>query len=299
MENYHELIGKIQKGSFRALARGLTWIENDSEFSSQLLKSIKPRSNVPVIGLTGPPGAGKSTLVNALISHYLKAGKKIAVLAVDPTSPFNHGALLGDRVRMAGQFNHPDVYIRSIATRGSLGGLSGKTLEMLDLVRTSIFDIILVETVGVGQSEIEISGMADKTVVVLVPESGDEIQHIKSGLMEIAQIFVVNKGDRDGAISFANRLKKLLRQQHQSIPVILTVAHKNVGIEVLANHLDQISPNNEAQRLALLTEKAYQLIQSEKMKRVEKSNIKEELSLLVEKEEFNLYKYVEDKARSN
>src|SRR5690606_12306870 len=147
------------------------------------------------IGITGPPGAGKSTLVNAITGHLVNEGKKIAILAVDPTSPFNFGSLLGDRIRMAQQFNNPNVYIRSLATRGALGGISAKTIEIVDLMKSADFDLILVETVGVGQSEVEIAGLADKTVVVLVPESGDEIQHIKSGLMEVAQGFVVNKAD--------------------------------------------------------------------------------------------------------
>lgn len=203
MEAYQKLKEEIAQGNFRALARGLTLVENELEPASSLLKEMQINQQVPVIGITGPPGAGKSTLVNAIVSHLVEAGKRIAVLAVDPTSPFNFGSLLGDRIRMAQQFNKPNVYIRSIATRGSLGGISAKTLEMVDLIRSSNFDLILVETVGVGQSEVEIAGLADKTMVVLVPESGDEIQNIKSGLMEIAQAFVVNKADREGASTFA------------------------------------------------------------------------------------------------
>jgi LAO/AO transport system kinase len=195
--------------NFRKLARALTVVENDLEGSAELLKGLNP-SNTPVIGITGPPGAGKSTLVNAMINNLSAQGKSIAVLAIDPTSPFNLGSLLGDRVRMAEQFNKPNVYIRSLATRGSLGGLSGKTIEMCDVLKSVGFDYILVETVGVGQSEVEIAGLADISVVVLVPEAGDEIQSMKSGLMEIADIFVVNKSDREGADTFANNLKKLV-----------------------------------------------------------------------------------------
>src|SRR5262249_37535052 len=146
-----------------------------------------------------PPGAGKSTLTDALIGEAIKQDKKVAVLCVDPSSPFNRGALLGDRVRMSEWYNHPKVFIRSLASRGSLGGLHPKIIEITELIKASLFDYIFIETVGVGQSEVEIAGLADVTVVVTVPESGDEIQTMKAGLMEIADIFVVNKADRPDA----------------------------------------------------------------------------------------------------
>ena len=153
------LIAKLKEGSFIALARVLTIVENEMEGSEILLKEIKINQAVPVIGITGPPGAGKSTLVNAMIEELSKAGKRIAVLAVDPTSPFNLGSLLGDRVRMSAHFNKPNVFIRSIATRGSVGGLSAKIIEMVDVIRAANFDYVIVETVGVGQSEIEIADL--------------------------------------------------------------------------------------------------------------------------------------------
>src|ERR1700749_34593 len=158
--------------NFRSVARTLTVVENDIAGADKILKDLHFAKNVPIIGITGPPGAGKSTLVNNLISELVAKGNKIAILAIDPTSPFNLGSLLGDRIRMATHFNHPDVFIRSLATRGSLGGLSAKTIEMADVLHSAGFDYVIVETVGVGQSEIEIAGLADITLLVLVPESG-------------------------------------------------------------------------------------------------------------------------------
>ncbi|MBC7416810.1 MAG: methylmalonyl Co-A mutase-associated GTPase MeaB, partial [Pedobacter sp.] len=196
MEEPENLLSLTEKGNFRALARLLTLVENDISPAGEILKSLQSNNATPVIGITGPPGAGKSTLVNAIATELSKANKKIAILAIDPTSPFNFGSLLGDRIRMSPQFTNPNVFIRSLATRGSLGGMSAKTIEMVDVLKAANFDMIIVETVGVGQSEVEIAGLADKTIVMLVPESGDGIQTIKSGLMEIADCFVVNKADR-------------------------------------------------------------------------------------------------------
>jgi len=289
----HQLREEIQKGNFRALARGLTFVENEIGASSALLKSITINYQIPVIGITGPPGAGKSTLVNAIISHFLESGKKIAVLAIDPTSPFNFGSLLGDRIRMSAQFNQPNVYIRSVATRGSLGGVSSKTLEMIDLIRSSNFDLILVETVGVGQSEVEIAGLADKTIVVLVPESGDEIQHIKSGLMEIAHAFVVNKADRAGADTFANNLKKLMSQQHQLIPVFKTIADKNEGIDTLCQWLINPEILTNDRKKFLLAEKAFKIIQHKRMADVDRTKLSADIAEKSLKPDFNIYRFVE------
>src|SRR5688500_9403637 len=161
----------------------------------------------PVIGITGPPGAGKSTLTDKLIAQFVRAGETVAVLCVDPSSPFTHGAILGDRIRMSDWYNHPQVFIRSLATRGSLGGLPAKAKEIIALVKQASFDLIIVETVGVGQNEVEVASLADITIVVLVPESGDDIQFMKAGLMEIGDVFVVNKCDRPGGDQFANEIK--------------------------------------------------------------------------------------------
>ena len=282
----------IQLGDFKKLARDLTLVENDLAGSEDLLKELRT-SDTPVIGITGPPGAGKSTLVNAIINYLSSQGKSIAVLAIDPTSPFNLGSLLGDRVRMSEQFNKPNVFIRSLATRGSLGGLSGKTIEMTDVLKSSGFDYILVETVGVGQSEVEIAGLADISVVVLVPESGDEIQSMKSGLMEIADIFVVNKSDREGAEAFANNLKKLVHQRTEIIPVINTIADKAAGVDELMQVIQDQPFKNNSRRTFLLAEKAWKLIQHEKMKNISRIKLHEEISVASVDPSFNLYRFVD------
>ncbi|MDR6785964.1 LAO/AO transport system kinase [Pedobacter africanus] len=288
------LITEIEHGNFNALARAITLVENDIPPAAELLRSINVEVNVPVIGITGPPGAGKSTLVNAITARVTAAGKKIAILAVDPTSPFNFGSLLGDRIRMAQQFNNPNVYIRSLATRGALGGISAKTIEIVDVLKAGGFDLILVETVGVGQSEVEIAGLADKTVVVLVPESGDEIQNIKSGLMEIAQGFVVNKADREGADTFANNLKKLVHQQHQVIPVFKTVADKNEGIDKLCDWLLKPVAADNSRRSFLLAEKAFKIIQHYRMANVDRKRLREEIDKALHKPGFNIYRFTDN-----
>jgi len=288
------ILSEVKQGNYRVLARTLTLVENDLSPADSILKNLDSRSGTPVIGITGPPGAGKSTLVNAIINFFTLKNKRIAVLAIDPTSPFNFGSLLGDRIRMAAQFNNPNVFIRSLATRGALGGISAKTIEMVDVLKASNFDLILIETVGVGQSEVEIAGLADKTIVVLVPESGDDVQHIKSGLMEIADCFVVNKADREGADTFANNLKKMVHQGVKLIPVLKTVADKNVGIDELGKWIIEPITNINQRQEFLFAEKAWKLIQNYKMRNVNKKKLTADIQTALQQADFNIYRFADN-----
>jgi LAO/AO transport system kinase len=296
MSTTQTLIQQLQQGDKKALARCITIVENELDGYEEILTSLNFNQNIPVIGVTGPPGAGKSTLINAVIKKLTDDKKSVGVIAIDPTSPFNYGSLLGDRLRMAEHFTNENVFIRSLATRGSLGGLSSKTIEIVDVMRAFAFDYIIVETVGVGQSEVEVVGLADTTVLVLVPESGDDVQAIKSGIMEIADIFVVNKSDRDGANTFIKNIIQLVHSKIASdwnIPVIKAVATKGEGVDELIEAINKhhtIGVNSK--RPYLLAEKAYRLIQNTKMKGVSKQDLQKQIEVEMKKKDFNLYKFV-------
>jgi LAO/AO transport system kinase len=292
---WQHLLEELLKKEPRALARSISFVENEQEGYEQLLEALPFNASSKIIGITGPPGAGKSTITDALIGGFINEGKKVAVLCVDPSSPFHYGAVLGDRIRMNAWFTHPDVFIRSLATRGSLGGLHPHIIEITELAKAGGSDIIIVETVGVGQSEVEIAGLADTTVVVVVPEAGDEIQTMKAGIMEIADIFVVNKSDRPDADLFVKNLRQMLAPSFQKkleVEVVKTVANTGEGIaellKAIAKHQENSFVNEK--KNWLLAEKAWYLIQQKKMKGISKKKLAAEIE--DQKAGFNLYSFI-------
>jgi LAO/AO transport system kinase len=232
-------IERLRSGEPRALARAISTVENRGPESADLLKALFPHSGkARILGMTGAPGAGKSTLVDQLAKLYRREGKTLGIIAVDPTSPYTGGAILGDRIRMQDHHADPGIYIRSMATRGSLGGLARTTADVATVLDASGRDLILIETVGVGQDEVDIVRLADITVVILVPGMGDDVQTIKAGIMEIADIFVINKSDREGAERVEREVRAMqslaMRTDHWSPPIVKTVASEGEGIEELA-----------------------------------------------------------------
>ncbi len=238
-DQIQELVSRVRGGELRALARAISVVEDRGRDSLELLKALFPFSgNAMLLGLTGSPGAGKSTLVDQIAREYRKQQRTIGIIAVDPTSPFSGGAILGDRIRMQSHYADPGIYIRSMATRGSLGGLASTTADVATVLDASGRDLVMIETVGVGQDEVDIVTLADVTVVVLVPGMGDDVQTIKAGIMEIADVFVINKSDRDGAERVEREIRAMqslaMRGDSWTPPIVKTVANDGTGIpEVL------------------------------------------------------------------
>jgi LAO/AO transport system kinase len=286
---------EISKGIFLKLAKTISGIENKEVLAAKFLESMKP-SKVPIIGITGPPGAGKSTLISAMINVWVGEGKKIAVLTVDPSSPFHKGAILGDRIRMRDWYMHPNVFIRSFASRGHLGGLTSAMIELTTLFQSLNFDIIVLETVGVGQSEVEIADLADTTIVVLIPDAGDDVQMMKSGLMEIADLFVVNKSDRPAANTFLNHLQKMIQENNASMPapkVISTIASQNMGIIELVEEVYQHQHllEKSSDKLNSIMAKVIQIIIGKQLDKLDQEDIKTRLAIAIEEEHFNLFNF--------
>jgi LAO/AO transport system kinase len=236
-------IGRVRAGDARTLARAISAVEDHAPESVQLLKALFPfTGNALVVGLTGAPGSGKSTLVDQLAREYRRRKLKVGIIAVDPTSPYTGGAILGDRIRMQSHHADEGIYIRSMATRGYLGGLASTTADVATVLDAAGKHVILVETVGVGQDEIDIVRLAEVTIVILVPGMGDDVQTIKAGIMEIADIFVINKSDREGAERVEREIRAMqtlaARSDHWTPPIIKTVATEGKGVPELAQAID-------------------------------------------------------------
>jgi LAO/AO transport system kinase len=238
-----DLASRLLAGDRRALARSLTLVENGGTDGADLLKALFSRTgNAHLIGITGAAGSGKSTVTNALTTHYRRDGKTVGIIAVDPSSPFTHGAVLGDRIRMLDHWSDEGVFIRSMATRGALGGLAATTFEAALVLDAAGMDIVIVETVGAGQDEVEIAGLADTTVVINTPSTGDDIQAMKAGILEVADVLVVNKADLPGADTLVAQLTALLEmgaERAWRVPLVKVIARDGSGISELADSLAQ------------------------------------------------------------
>src|SRR3954469_4985883 len=257
MSDVHDLTSAILAGRYRALGRAISMVERDDPDADRLLAEIYPATgSARIIGITGSPGSGKSTLVASLARHYRAQQKRVGIVAVDPTSPFTGGAILGDRIRMADLYADRGVFIRSMATRGFLGGLARATNDVVDVLDASGFDVVLVETVGVGQDEVEVVRTVQTNLVILVPGMGDDIQAIKAGIMEIGDIFVVNKADRPGAdktVTEVTMMMSLVEEHGDYVPpIVKTVASKSEGVaeldEAITKHFDYLAASGELDR---------------------------------------------------
>ncbi len=260
-DNTQPWINDLRSGDARALARAISTVENRAAGWSDLLKALFPFSGkARIIGLTGAPGAGKSTLVDQLAKHYRKENQTVGIIAVDPTSPYTGGAILGDRIRMTDHYGDPGIYIRSMATRGSLGGLTRATADAATVLDASGRDLIMIETVGVGQDEVDIVRLADVTIVILVPGMGDDVQTIKAGIMEIADIFVINKSDHEGAERIEREIRALQSLATRTLatgsdnwmpPIVKTVASEGVGTQELAEAIANYEAYMKKENLVL------------------------------------------------
>ena len=270
---------QVRAGDVRAVSRAMTEIENRTGDAENLMRELFPHTgNSYCIGITGAPGTGKSTLVDRMAAHYRSQKQTVGVIAVDPSSPFTGGAILGDRIRMQGHASDRGVFIRSMATRGSLGGLSQATSDAALLLDAAGKHYVLVETVGVGQGEVEIVRLADCTLVVLVPGMGDDVQNLKAGLMEIADIFVLNKADREGADRFEQQLRAILQlvpeRNGWKPPIVLTVATENQGVDELSRQIERFRAHfhgkseRRAKEIALWRERLLNLLRERLVRRV-------------------------------
>src|SRR5271169_5249466 len=292
IENWAE---QVRAGDERAISRAVSAIENREREAEEILRQLFPHTGRAYrVGITGAPGTGKSTLVDRLASHYRADKKTVGIIAVDPSSPFTGGAILGDRIRMQGHATDSGIFIRSMATRGSLGGLAQATSDTALLLDAAGKEFILVETVGVGQGEIEIVRLADCTLVVLVPGMGDDVQNLKAGLMEMADIFVLNKCDREGADRFEEQLRAILAIAPErggwQPPVVRTVATENKGIAELAREIDRFRQhtagpdNRRAREIELWKQRLVELLEQRLIERVTRAGIDEvALASLAEK----------------
>ena len=303
-----EILEKLFAGETRAVARAITKVENGADDAAEIMKAVFPKTgNAVIIGITGSPGAGKSSLVDKLALFYKDSGEKIGIVCVDPSSPFSGGAILGDRIRMQTLGLDKNVFIRSMATRGNLGGLSRTTVDAVAILDAAGFDKVIVETVGVGQDEVEIVKAADVSVVVLVPGMGDDIQAIKAGIMEIGDVFVINKADRDGVLRTEKELEALLSLAHRPDfwhpPIVKTIATESKGIEDLSKAIEsydefQKTGENLERRKAIARWRLLELLREKLLSDLLSKNGTaeklEKLSLEIAEKKTNPYSAVEE-----